>query len=551
MACAVREDKIIKGFKFGEHEVRQVLYADDLTLFVKDANSINRLQYIFNEFEKISGLRLNKGKTYFVWMGKEQDNPQISLFGKLVQQVKILGIYFTLDVKIKEEMNYKEILSKIKKLLGWWKQRDLTLTGKVHLMKTYALSKLNYVSSLIAVPEWVMIEIEKITFEFLWNGKDRIKRKIMVQDYKNGGIRMTNYRLFVKAQRISWLRRLLYGNKNMGWKMFFDYCCKSVGGTFIFMCDYDLSKLNLIIPKFYMDILKAWEDFRVCRNMDGKLVNPIIFSNRNICSKGKMFFNTSWFEKGMYMIDHILERGRVKPFRYFLDLGLNSTELLTIIDIYNAIPDNLKHETASDKLQHVDIINSDIELEILGQKTNLRDVHSRKIYNFFVNNLQNSYSLQIKDGQSNFGYTEEEIKKIFIRPRSTTLLSKHREFQYMLLHGVIYTKEQLLRFGFVGNSLCSFCHQEIETYKHVFLQCQIIKDIWKDMIIYYDLMEIQNMDWADIFVGLPGSSVRIKFVNSLIIFLKYTIFKSRSKGSLPTFNVVQKKYWNVWKLRRK
>ena len=51
LACAVREDKIIKGFKFGEHEVRQVLYADDLTLFVKDANSINRLLIILNRLK--------------------------------------------------------------------------------------------------------------------------------------------------------------------------------------------------------------------------------------------------------------------------------------------------------------------------------------------------------------------------------------------------------------------------------------------------------------------------------------------------------------------
>ena len=157
------------------------------------------------------------------------------------------------------------------------------------------------------------------------------------------------------------------------------------------------------------------------------------------------------------------------------------------------------------------------------------------------NNLRYSCSLQIKDGQNNFEYTEEEIKEIFVRPRSTTLLSKHREFQYMLLHGVIYTKVQLSRFNFVENSMCSFCHQETETYKHVFLQCQIVKDIWKDMITYYDLMEIRNMDWPDIFVGLPGSSVRIKFVNSLIILLKYIIFKSRSTGILPSFNAIQKK----------
>ena len=35
-------------------------------------------------------------------------------FGKLVDVVKILGVYLSLNVDIKEEMNYKEILSKIK-----------------------------------------------------------------------------------------------------------------------------------------------------------------------------------------------------------------------------------------------------------------------------------------------------------------------------------------------------------------------------------------------------------------------------------------------------
>ena len=208
LAHAVREDRIIKGCKFGEQEVKQVLYADDLTLF--------------DEFETISGLRINKENTNFVWLGKEKDKPKV---GNLVQEIKILRVYFALDVRIKENMNYTEILSKIKRLLGWWKQRDLTLMGKVHLMKTYALSNLNYISSLRVVPKWVMSEVDKITFDFLWNGKDRIKRNVMCQDYKNGGIRMTNYRLSVKAQRICWVRRLLYGNQDMGWKRFFDLCC--------------------------------------------------------------------------------------------------------------------------------------------------------------------------------------------------------------------------------------------------------------------------------------------------------------------------------------
>ena len=35
----------------GEYEIKQVLYADDFTLFMKDIDSINKLQDIFEEFE--------------------------------------------------------------------------------------------------------------------------------------------------------------------------------------------------------------------------------------------------------------------------------------------------------------------------------------------------------------------------------------------------------------------------------------------------------------------------------------------------------------------
>ena len=117
-------------------------------------------------------------------------------------------------------------------------------------------------------------------------------------------------------------------------------------------------------------------------------------------------------------------------------------------------------------------------VKVLGQKMNLRDMYSRKMYELLVNELcKNSFSLQVKDGHCNFNYTDEEIRDIFVRPRRTIILNKHREFQYKLIHGVIYTKEQLFKYGFVGNNLCSFCQQEIETYVHVFLHCKKVKDI--------------------------------------------------------------------------
>ena len=105
---------------------------------------------------------------------RESNRPGLPLCVHWVQHIQILGVYFARHPKIKDDLNYKEILSKIKRLIGWWKQRDLTMFGKINLLKMYVFSKLNYVSFL-TVPQNIFEEIERISFNFIWGGRDRIK----------------------------------------------------------------------------------------------------------------------------------------------------------------------------------------------------------------------------------------------------------------------------------------------------------------------------------------------------------------------------------------
>ena len=264
-----------------------------------------------------------------------------------------------------------------------------------------------------------------MSFEFIWRGKDRIKRNILYQNYGFGGIKMSNYMLFVKSQRIMWLKRLIYGEKDSGWKMYFDYCCRKVGGRLIVLCDYEIAKLRIKMPLFYIEALKAWQDIRRCRYSDKELINPILFNNRNICLKGKMFFHSSLYKKRhFFSLNHIVDKGRLKSLEYFQRSGVNSEELLIINDIYNAIPENWKSVSSSDKFQQVDIKTFNVYLNIFNQKIAFRDVQSRKIYEYLIQDLQNLYTLEIKDGQRNLFLSDKEIKEIFNRVRSTTLIRK-------------------------------------------------------------------------------------------------------------------------------
>ena len=531
LTMCIRNDKNVRGIKLGETEIKQVLYADDITLFLKDTDSVKRVKMIFDDFEKISGLKVNNDKTNFMWLGKDNELPGPIGFGNTVHEVKILGVYFTRDVKRKEELNYKEILSKIKRLLGWWKQRDLSMMGKVQLLKTYVLSKFNYVSSLITVPKLILEEVERASFDFIWCGKDRIKRKILYQDYEYGGLRMTNYETFVKSQRIMWLKRLLYGDDFAGWKISFDFCCRSVGGRFVFLCDYDLDKMNLKdVPPFYKEILKIWQEMDNCRHYEENKINPIIFNNKNIFIRSKSFFDKDLVEKGILQMEDIMDGNEMKPPPHFWAMGIKGKELLQIYDICNAI----KVEWKRNEFMQIDINLYNLKVKIDGHVGLFSDVKSRKMYDYFIKQLQRDYTLQVRDGHGQFNHTRDELKNIFLRFRSAVLCCKHREFQYKLLHGALYTNEHLFRFGFTANNLCTFCHKEVETYPHVFLFCELVKQIWQDIIRKFDLREINFNNWPLIFMGIQGNSPRTKMCNTIIIVIKHIIYLSRSKGTLPS-----------------
>ena len=59
LAQVLRKDDVIKGIQCDNFEVRQILYADDMTLFVRNESSITRIQEIFRDFFELSGLKVN------------------------------------------------------------------------------------------------------------------------------------------------------------------------------------------------------------------------------------------------------------------------------------------------------------------------------------------------------------------------------------------------------------------------------------------------------------------------------------------------------------
>ena len=56
--------------------------------------------------------------------------------------IKILGIYFSYDKKIKQEKNLLNNIAKIQNILQFWKFGDLTIEGRTVVFKLLAILKL-------------------------------------------------------------------------------------------------------------------------------------------------------------------------------------------------------------------------------------------------------------------------------------------------------------------------------------------------------------------------------------------------------------------------
>ena len=77
------------------------------------------------------------------------------------------------------KFNLENKLGEIKKILNCWSCRNLTLFGKVVILKTLVLSKIVNICSVIYIPDNFIKEVDALFFEFLW-GKDkrpRVKKK--------------------------------------------------------------------------------------------------------------------------------------------------------------------------------------------------------------------------------------------------------------------------------------------------------------------------------------------------------------------------------------
>ena len=77
--------------------------------------------------------------------------------------------------------NYEEKVHKVEDILNNWRNKILTLIGKISVIKALAASQLVYVLSSTASCLESLKETNSLLFKFIWDNKgDKIKRTEMI-----------------------------------------------------------------------------------------------------------------------------------------------------------------------------------------------------------------------------------------------------------------------------------------------------------------------------------------------------------------------------------
>ena len=74
LATAIREEKERKGIQIGKEEVKFLLFADDMILYIENPkDNIRKLLEVISEFSKVAGYKINIQKSLaFLYINNEK-----------------------------------------------------------------------------------------------------------------------------------------------------------------------------------------------------------------------------------------------------------------------------------------------------------------------------------------------------------------------------------------------------------------------------------------------------------------------------------------------
>ena len=538
LCTLINKNKAIKGVQVGSEEYKITQFADDTTIILDGSerfllSALNTIEI----FGTASGLKMNTSKTKLIWIGRKKfSKEKINTNCKLewgATDFSFLGIEFNVELNKIPEINFPNVLSKIDKLLKGWNKRCLTPIGKITVIKTLAVSKLNHIIMTCPVGQSEYIkQLEYKFYAFLWSNKpDKVKRINVTQSYQNGGLKMINLEYFVRAMKCTWIRRLLQ-SQNTQWATLFEKICCPIST----LIDYGPHGVRTIVSQsrnqFWKEVFEIWDHIYNALSIKTQdNILSLLWCNSKV-KRGLL--KDQWYKNGITMVGDLVNCNTLKMKSKTEIEDVYNFKIKNFLDYYEVrgaikkLMGDTEHQRESPERPWIPNHLS----FLIKQKKGCKNIYNILNSKSGDNKYRDQWNHELNTIIDNINW-----KRIFFICFNTLLDNKLIWFQYKLIYQILGTNKLLHQIGKSQENACRICKSATESIVHLFVSCKVVMQLWKDLNHWLDLVLNKHLVLAplEILLGHLNNDNNFLPVNSLILVTKYYIFICAVNAKIPNF----------------
>ena len=567
LLIAIRSNANIEPYKYetsilGKPISQKVeAYADDVNIIMpRSEKSIKEVMAMLDRFEKLAGLKVNKDKTQMLRIGKKAtlDPVLCSDLGlKWVERLKVLGI--TLSATPSEIMeNFDAKILEIEALLNRWTFRNMTVYGRIRVVKSLVLSKITHLVQIIPNPPApLVLKIQRLINNFVWKGSTQKKVVLNIGraelPQNKGGLAIPNLNHFWDGLKLAWLSRLFQVHDDTTWKRLamskISLALKLPGLTLerlLLEGPESISRASSSISNpFWQAILKHLPTLeRTFYSTSPKCIGErVIWDNMDFLHEGEPFkrkFNNRLLTHSFKII-----RNFISPKTNVLMEEEEAKELLgeRLIPVWNNMVVSITSFLTSQGMTWHSVDNSTIGPNHMGWSRVVSECFkAKKYYNILMTRPPDHPRNSNEKAWHSAGLTTYNAKRWNMLYNNLSKLKcdlrvKYEEFR--ILWGRQELNKYKSRYASLkdGNSTaCSYCNQYIETEIHLYVECSIVQFFWQNARKWFreiiGVTPILDLNGPLLF-GLEKESP-VDLHNIFYRSARYCIYSGRKKYAIPS-----------------
>ena len=548
LAEKIRKSNDIKGIKIKLKnmnneviEIKCCQYVDDSNTFLQNKTGIDKLLYILNQYEAVSGSKINLDKTVALSMKIKSGKEEVLNTIKLKRgPEKVLGVPVGGANLNDNKVFWQSLTKKLRDKLSIWINRDLSLQGKTHIIRSIGISKVLFALEMKTIDKESIKELNDTIWRFLWAGKDvRFNRDICTLPRRLGGLGLVDVNIIIKVKRINWVIRALKDQEGQNWAKLIENYIRCLDNKF----DIELFSLKVTdatdlidkatIPQFYKECLKFFQELlRIAKVSQSE---EILWCNHKHTFNGKPLSFGHWSKSGIRKPNQLYNDNNLDRRPLFDRLRYKAGFIFEFQTIKSVFPCRQIENNHDDRA-----IENDGKQEILeytvqlpgGLQKSLKDLTSKEIYNVFLHDKDPNILSKAYWEQTAFpGYHFNWEAWFHYNFENKLTPRKCKDQAFKIFHSLLSTESRLKRMSY-SNGECRICG-EYENVSHLIWTCSYRIKLWKllEQLIKKSLLPSFTLNKLEAICGyfvFELDNDEASIINMLLSMVRYHIWLARN-----------------------